>query len=340
MSLLDALRLAVFLVASPSLSAGQEPQPRLSGPEAGTALTTVGVYAPTGPRAGTTYDAAAALARGPSALLFVAELTRNVAPMIRAFDRLATEHGLLGLHTCTVLLASDRTAAEKHLERASAALSLTYPMVVSVDGSDGPGSYGLDRKCTLTLVLAEDGKVVRSVGYTDTGAQDVPQLERWIVELTGPVPRDLAGLRAILERRYPDASPELLDLTASLLVQARQQQPRTDARMAANPERGARARPQPDAADAEAKQPREGKAPDDPELRELLRAVIQKTATAADLDAAFRDVDARVGEDAALEQQAVEMFKRVLGLGYGTEAAKERCRAYVAAHDRGASGGK
>jgi hypothetical protein len=62
--------------------------------------------------------------------------------------------------------------------------------------------------------------------------------------------------------------------------------------------------------------------------------VIQKTATEADLDAVFGDIDARVGDDKDLEQQAIEMFKLVLGLDYGTDAAKTRCKSYLAAHDK------
>lgn len=336
MRLLAALRDVASLAGIATLSPAQV----VSGPEVGAALTKVDVFAPSGPRAGTTFDAAAVLGQAPGAILFVSELTRNVAPMVRGLDLLAAEHALLGFRACTVLLAGDRTAAENQLERASPALGLVYPMVVSVDGSDGPGSYGLNRKCTLTLVLANAGKVVRSVGFTDTGAQDVQQLEKWIVELTGPLPHDVAGTRALLARRHPGADGELLDLTAALLVQARRQQ-RADARMGGagnrrdTAERAADTNPTGAAPQARA---RAGKAPDDAELRTLLRAVIQKTATAADLDATFREVATRVGSDADLQAQAVAMFELVLSLGYGTDDARQRCEAYVAAHRGGVRG--
>lgn len=309
-----------------------------SGPEAGAALTKVDVYAPLGPRAGTTFDAAAALGQGPAALLFLSELTRNVAPMVRGLDRLAQEYGLLGFRSFTVVLADDRTAAENQIERSSPALGLGNPMVLSVDGSDGPGAYGLNRKCTLTLVLAKDGRVVRSVGFTDTGPQDVPELESWISELTGPMPRDLAGLRTLLERRFPGADAELLDFTASLMQQVRRLE-QNNARMAGNrrTDRADAAQDRPmraERAERNADRPREGKPPEDAELRELLRQVIQKTATAADLDAAFAAIDARVGDDAGLRAQAVEMFKLVIGLEYGTDDARARCKRYVDAHGR------
>jgi hypothetical protein len=326
-------------VATPMSLLMSPPAQPASGPELGSGLHRVEVYAPTGPRAGSTFDAAQALGTGPAALLFVGEISRNVAPMVRGLDRLASEYGLLGFASFTVFLADDRTAAENQLERSSPALGLRNPMVLSVDGRDGPGSYGINRKCTLTLVLADGGRVVRSVGYTDTGAQDVPQLEAWIAELTGPMPRDATGLRELLARRYPGSDQALLELTASLLLQVRRQE-ENGARMAGANSRRERAAPRPAEATSEAGKPREGKAPQDERLRNLLRAVIQQAATPADLDAAFEDIDARVGDDKDLEQQAIDMFKLVLSLGYGTDDARTRCKSWLALRDkRGEPGG-
>ena len=316
---------------------GQAVEARLvSGPPAGTLLTKVEVHAASGPHAGTTFDAAATLARAPCALLFVHELTRNTAPMIRALDRLGTEYGLLGFRSFTVMLADDRTAAEKQIERSSTSLGMRNPLVVSVDGSDGPGGYGLNRKCTLTLLLGNGGRVTRAVGFTDTGPQDVAPLETWIAELTGPLPKDPAGWRQLLGKRFPASDSELLDLTSGLLVQVRKLE-QDGPRMRGRPERDAAA---PASAVPTTAKPREGKAPDDAELRTLLRAVIQKTASEADLDEVFRQVDARVGDDAALKLQAVEMFKLVLSLGYGTDAAQTRAKIYLAAHSTPADGKK
>ena len=184
-----------------SLSGQAVEQRLISGPPAGTLLTKVEVYAASGPHAGTTFDAAATLGQAPCALLFVHELTRNTAPMIRALDRFGTEYGLLGFRAFTVMLADDRTTAEKQIERSSTSLGMRNPLVVSVDGSDGPGGYGLNRKCTLTLLLANAGRVTRVVGFTDTGPQDVAPLEAWIGELTGPLPKDPAEWRILLAKR-------------------------------------------------------------------------------------------------------------------------------------------
>lgn len=316
-----------------SAAAWAQDAPLVSGPPAGGALTKVEVFAPTGPRAGQTFDAAEALGQGAGALLFVHVLNRNTAPMINGLERVGREYGLLGFQAFTIFLAEDRTAGEAQVQRSSQAMRLGNPMVISTDGAEGPGSYALNRRCTLTLVLANEGKVVSARAYTDTGPQDVPDLEKAVADMTGPLPQDVAGMRALLAKRFPNDSVELRELTASLFVQTRRQA-QNDARM------GGQARQRPNAARAERPAgdnaqpktagPREGKAPDDDELRELLRAAIQRTASEADLDDVFAQIDARVAA-AKIEPQAVEMFKLILSLDYGTESAKARAKKYLEA---------
>lgn len=305
-----------------------------SGPQADVAIPKAEVYAPSGPRAGETFDVATAVGDAPCALLFVHEISRNTAPMIRRLDRLGTEYALLGLRSYAIHLADDRTAAEKQLERSSNALQMRNPMVISTAGADGPGGFALNRKCTLTLVLAKDGKIVRSIGYTDTGAQDLPALETELSRLTGPLPKDAPGLSELLAKRYPNSDAELIALTADLLAKSRRaidETPRMTVGL------GGRS---PAGRDANAEAPttpvqQEGKAPNDPELRTLLRAAINKAASPEDVGEVFAKIDARVGADPDLRAQAVEMFKLILSLNYGTEAAQTRAKKYVADHQRG-----
>ena len=81
------------------LAAAAPCQDLRSGPRPGAPLAPVMVYAPDGPRAGAEFDAAAALGQGPGALLFVHEITRNVAPVIRGLDDLAAEYAILGFRS-------------------------------------------------------------------------------------------------------------------------------------------------------------------------------------------------------------------------------------------------
>ncbi|HEX6812689.1 MAG TPA: hypothetical protein VF384_13765 [Planctomycetota bacterium] len=322
---------------TPRQPAQPAPPPELvSGPGAGTPLPTCPVYAPAGPWAGTEFDAAVRLQKGPGVLLFVHDLSRNTAPMITGLDRLAVQLAWTGLQTFTIRVAADRNDAEAAVKRSSDALQLVRPIVVSPDGLDGPGGYALHRKATLTLVVARDGVVLRSVAFTDTGRADLGRLRGLVEEATGAIPTDTKALRALMEQRMPRDAEQLraLAMDLALLLQrveqtneARNQRNRTDMRPdAMRPDANA------PAAEARPAKPREGKAPEDEELRGLLRRAIQKAADSAELDAVFAAVETRVGTDAALRAQAVDMFKLQLSLDYGNDESKTRARAWVEKH--------
>ncbi|MCC6672326.1 MAG: hypothetical protein IT458_14785, partial [Planctomycetes bacterium] len=84
-------------------SAAQDTQPAelVSGPRPGTVLPACRVYAPSGPFAGQEFDVAARAGKAPAALLFVHELNRNTAPMIRGLDQLGLQLAWTGLQTFT-----------------------------------------------------------------------------------------------------------------------------------------------------------------------------------------------------------------------------------------------
>ncbi len=208
-------------------------QDLVSGPEAGRPLTPIQVYAPAGPNAGTEFDVAKAIGDAPGAVLFVHEVSRNTAPVIGGMDTLGLEFGLLGFRGFTVCLAADRTAAETQLKNSSDAMRLANPLLLSLDGVEGPGNYALNRKCTLTLVIVKDRKVHKSVAFTDTGRQDLPRIREWFQEVTGPAPTDEAGLRKAALANLPDDAAALKDRVVTLtltLMKIRQQQQQPAAR--------------------------------------------------------------------------------------------------------------
>ena len=317
---------------------GQEAsQPELtSGPAAGAALPPCNVWAPSGPFAGTEFDAAARIGKGPGVLLFVHVMSRPTGQLIMGLDRIATEFAWTGLEAHTIRIAADRTEAEAEAKRTSDALKLLRPIVVSTDGLDGPGGYALHRKATLTLVTCKDGVVVRSVAFTDTGRADLPRLRSLVEEVTGPVPSDPAALQKALAERLP-RDPERLRALATELALLLQRADRRDDERTQPPSRDRMQRPpqndggKPTEGAAPAK-PRAGKAPDDDELRGLLRRAIQLAADAAELDAVYAAIDKRVGDDAGLKAQAVEMFKLQVSLGYGNDDSRARAQKYVDAH--------
>lgn len=310
-----------------------------SGPAPGMALTPIRAYAPFGVNAGQEFDVAAEIGDAPAALLFVHEVSRNVAPVLRGLAELQQDYEVLGFRSRMVRVAGDRTAAEEEVARVSRALQLAEPIVVSLDGADGPGNYALNRKCTLTLVMVKDGRVHASLGLTDTGRQDLPRLRALVEEVAGPLPADEAGLRALIAARLPADSEALRARVVDLELEVRrlrqrleQVQNRNDAPARMRPTDRADARPK--AAEGAGVRPREGKAPDDDELRALLREFIRQDNSDERVTGIFGDIEARVGDDAGLRAQAVDMFRLMLSLDYGSATAQRQARNYVEAHSR------
>jgi len=312
----------------------QEPEALRSGPAVGVKLPACAVHAPSGAFAGTDFDAAAEVGAAPTALLFVHELTRNVAPMITGLDQLAMQFAWTGLKTHTIRIAADRNEAEAAVQRSSTAMKLHRAMLVSTDGVDGPGGYALHRQATLTLVLAKDGVVVRSVAFTDTGRADLPRLRKLLEEVAGPVPNDPDALRAAMQQRLPRDAEQLRQIAMDLAVLLQQSQQVAQSRNGNNRQmrQGQQAAGQGGQQRPPTGKQREGGPPDDAQLMALLRRAIQKAAAEDELDQVFAAVELRVADDSGLRKQAVEMFKLQVSLEYGNEDSRRRADAYVVKH--------
>ncbi len=337
------------LLMSSSLLFAQEPATPTtpsselqSGPVAGVPIPALPVYAPAGPDAGREFDLSRVIGTGPGAVLFVHELTRNVAPLVRGLDQFADTHAVLGLTTGVVLVAADRSEAERRVELSSRSLRLARPMLVAVDGQEGPGAYALNRRATLTLVLCNEGRIVRSIALTDTGQQDLPKLRSWLEEVTGLIPETPGALRELALARLPQDLDTLRARAAHLALELHWRARRSaeaeadrvrregdSARpMARDAARGQDAAPKP-AAD------RRGAAPTDETLRTLLRAAIQKDADAATLDEVFAKIKARAAESQDLLQQATAMLDLMLSLDYGNDLGKARAKAQFESFTKG-----
>ena len=208
-------------------------QDLVSGPRSNTPLAPVMVYDGQGTRAGQEFDAARAIGSNPGALLFVHSMTRNTYPMIQGLDRLGGRRSLMGFRWFTIFLTPDRTAAEKQVHQRNGlatgghkfsvagkfgALQLGKPIMVSLDGLEGPGNYALNRRAVLTLVMVRDGRVHSSHAFTDSGEHDLPFLEQLIDEVTGPVPKGDKALRLLRKTRLPKEVGQLRRLTVRYLA--------------------------------------------------------------------------------------------------------------------------
>lgn len=354
--------LALLAIASNWSTMGQE---ITTGPAPGTQLTPVMAYGAGGVHKGSydgrEFDAVAEIGTGPGALLFVHEITRNILPLIRELDTAAAEFSVLSFKSFSLLLHADRSEAENRLKAMNGSIKMRNPMLLSLDGAEGPGNYALNRKAVLSLILVNHGKVVRSIAFTDVNQKDAESLHGWIEELTGPIPKEPAEYRKLVDARLPtdtaslreialNQAAEIQQLTERLRRQQQQSYNMRQNRMADNPNprmtreaqrsegsTAAGAKPdEPSQANRSngAAQVRQGKPPEDPELNSLLRSFIRKTNDDERNDSIFSDIQKRASESEALNAEAVEMFKLMLSFrnNYGTPHAQQRAEAFLKEH--------
>ncbi|MEZ6037191.1 MAG: hypothetical protein R3F29_06900 [Planctomycetota bacterium] len=326
--------LLVFLVSSTAVA-----QVR-SGPEAGMAVAPIRAYATAGEHRGQEFDLAAAIGPRPAAVLFVQTVNRETAPVMRLLDELAAEYRVLGFRSFTVRLHDDRTAGEEEIQRFSNALQLRNPIVLSLDGAEGPGDYALNRRCTLTLVTTKHGVVVESIPFTDTGAKDEARLRAAVEKVTGALPESLEERAALLPDDFVVLKEELIEQwreIARLRAQVQRLQQQRDQQRGQQNAGGGRMQEQ--AAPA-AKQPLPGAVPDDDELVGFMRR-FNRAKTDEEVDALFAAVDTAIGDDQARRDMMVQGFVRLLATTYGTDYARTKARAYVDRHaPRGAERGR
>ncbi|MCB1097190.1 MAG: hypothetical protein KDN22_16575 [Verrucomicrobiae bacterium] len=338
-NLVPALALLASLVPWITLSAQDEPaaasETIVSGPKPSTVLTPIRCADKRGE-----FDVAEQMGTAPGAILFVHELTRNTAPVINGLDQLASDHAISGFRSFTILLNSDRTAGEDQAGRVNGSLNLRTPIVLCLDGAEGPGNYALNRNAALTLIYCNDGKVQRSEALTDTGPNDVPKIRAWAEEITGSVPMGKEALAAAL----PDDAQALRDFAIDRAMEVERLQTQLN-RLKENRNRGGQAmrpRERPAAESApktEAPSPaperkREGKPPEDSELNGLLRSFIRQTNDDTQADEVFAKITKRAEESSELTAEAVEMFKLMLSFRdrYGTEHAQSLAEGFLKEH--------
>ena len=196
-------RVSSFLVAMASLTVTVTAQELQTGPPKGTGLTTVNAYANSGPFRGREFDAAGVIGKEHGALLFIHQLHRNGLPTIRALDDFAAQYGILDFKTFTFLLTGDRTATESRLKAVNGSLKLRNPIVVCLDGPEGPVNLALNRRAMQSLLLIRSGKVVRSIALTDIADEDHENVRKWIEEVTGPLPESSQEMMKMVERKLP-----------------------------------------------------------------------------------------------------------------------------------------
>ncbi len=131
-------------------------------------------------------DALAGTGESPLLVVFVHQVTRPSVGLTRLLMEYAASKEQDGLNTRLVFLTDDVTDATAFLTRARHALPQGATPLISTDGIEGPGAYGLNRKMTLTVLVASGGVVTANFPLVQPSVQaDGPKIGQAIVKVLG-----------------------------------------------------------------------------------------------------------------------------------------------------------
>jgi hypothetical protein len=290
-ALFPVARLAVFLPAVLLAGWVHGAAPVFSGPQPGERTTGFRVLEITGSEAGKERDPIADNAGAPTALVFVHGIERSLVPLLRAVETYGASNQAR-LKTEIVFLAADRLAGEQRVKAAVGSLKLRARVGLSPEGAEGPGNYGLNKDCLMTILGARSNVVVTNFALVQPGIADAPPVIAALAKLCG------------------DPNPPTSE---AILAQA-------------SAGRGAMmARGQTNRAAGKSADPFPGAVPTDAKLQGLLRSFIRPTNDDARVDTVLAEVKALIKDNADLKQQAVDGWTRVLHFGdrYGTAYSRK-----------------
>lgn len=196
-----------------------------SGPQPGEKLSPFKVQ-PFGGRAAAEVDVIGAIKGGPCVLVFVHEWTRQTLQLARPVDNFAAKWAADGLATHFIMLTADKGKTEQFLQGAKNSLNLKSPLSISLDGLEGPGNYGLNRKMTVTILVAKDNKVVANFPIIQPNETDAPKVLAAMAKVLGKPAPTQEEVAAAGGSRRPEAGanpnardPELTTLMRKLIQQ-------------------------------------------------------------------------------------------------------------------------
>lgn len=263
----------------------------------------------------------------PTLLIFVHELTRPGAALMRPLDEYAQVKKVRGLRALVVSLAEDRDEAERRLPMVKGAIQLKTPWGVSVDGPEGPGAYGLNREVTLTILVAKDNRVHANFAILSPNETDAPGIRKAIDEVLKREPEAVTGTPEELAAEVARLREENLRLREELAgASLRAERAETQVERM-NARRGGRAMRRPEGGG-------EAREPEDERLVGLCRGLIQKEASEEDVAAAVKRIEEYIHGKDGLRGQYVAILGRILRAGYGTDHAKDVMKEQLAKHRR------
>ena len=334
------LCLAVSSAIVPAIPAQD---PVFSGPQRGEKLTPFRVVELASEEKGQQRDPIAEGKGAPAAIVFIHGIERSLVPLLRVIDQYGAERKDR-IRSEVVFLGADRLAGEERARAAVRSLKLRSRAGFSVDGAEGPGNYGLNKECLMTVLAAKDDKVEASFALVQPGISDAPAIIRALAAACGdaspPTPEELlakhgdgaGGRRGDMPRMRDEKAVDLaaLDLsTEAGLREAVRALIGEVTRLRAEVAELRRAAPapetRPDGRRGKEKEEFPGAVPTDPKLNGLLRRAIRPDNDDATVDKTIAEIEAHVKGNADLTKQAIDGWVRILHFGdhYGTAHARK-----------------
>jgi hypothetical protein len=203
---------AALIALSAAMAIAQDDKPaekpaEFSGPQKGEKLTPFVAKGVLGDEAGKEFDPIKTAAGKPVVVVFVHELNRPTFGLVRAIGMYSATKRENGLVSGIVFLTADATETEAWFKRASNSLPTGLPLGISVDGHEGPGAYGLNRKVQMTVLVGKDDKVTANFALVQPSLQaDGPKIAAAIADALGqPAPTAEELEKLSVPMRRPDA---------------------------------------------------------------------------------------------------------------------------------------
>lgn len=171
-----------------------------SGPQVGEPTPGFTIIGSSGPYKDRSVDIIEEFAGEPSAIVFVNRPTRAAARTLRELDKGFAARFDQGLRAMFVLLSADQEQSERYGGQLLRSLNMRSEMGVSVDGLEGPGSYGLLKESMLTILIAKDNVVSANFALISPNETDAPPVMQAIDAMLAPDLSTPEGMRAELER--------------------------------------------------------------------------------------------------------------------------------------------
>lgn len=182
------MRLALpALVALLVLSASVVRADIESGPNVGTAVSTLKVFAATGDHAGKEVDYAADRGMKPTVYVFIPydRLDRPLARMLKAIEKAVLDAGNEA-SVVTVFLADDEAAAKDRLPKVQMSLQFTAnPLVIFPSMKQGPEGWQVNTDAQVTALVVKDAKVAAKFGYRSANETVVPEIAEALKKAIG-----------------------------------------------------------------------------------------------------------------------------------------------------------